>query len=315
MQTLETLKRRISSAQDLLSVVRTMKTLAAVSIRQYELAVESLVDYYQTVEDGLRMAMWNAESLPRSEAADGDGHRRTGAVIFGSDQGMCGQFNEQIAGYAADILRGEDDSSQTSSRPVIAVGGRVAGRLPELGLTPDEELMVAGSSTAIAASVHDLLAVMDNWRCTRKVGRILLFYNRRRTASSYQPGHVQLLPIHADVLSQLRPQRWPSRTLPAFTMDRSVLLSRLIRQYVFVSLFRAMAESLAGENASRIAGMQAAENNIQDRLTELQTDYHQQRQTAVTEELLDVVTGFEALKDDEEASNVLPAPAKVMPGF
>jgi len=82
-------------------------------------------------------------------------------------------------------------------------------------------------------------------------------------------------------------------------MNRETLLSRLIQQYLFVSLFRACAESLAGENASRIASMQAAERNIKERLLNLQAEFNQRRQTAITEELLDVVSGFEALEEIE----------------
>jgi F-type H+-transporting ATPase subunit gamma len=78
-------------------------------------------------------------------------------------------------------------------------------------------------------------------------------------------------------------------------MDRDQLFSALIRQYLFVSLFRACAESLASENASRLAAMQGAERNIEERLEELQTQFHQQRQMTITEELLDIVAGFEAL--------------------
>ncbi len=82
-------------------------------------------------------------------------------------------------------------------------------------------------------------------------------------------------------------------------MDTATLFSRLVRQYLFVWLFRACAESLAGENASRIAAMQAAERNIKDRLLALRSDYAMRRQTAITAELLDVVTGFEALNQAE----------------
>ena len=79
------------------------------------------------------------------------------------------------------------------------------------------------------------------------------------------------------------------------TMPWHDLFSAVARQYLFISLYRACAESLASENASRILSMQAAEKNIEDRLAELQTEFHHQRQTSITEELLDVVTGFEAL--------------------
>jgi F-type H+-transporting ATPase subunit gamma len=84
--------------------------------------------------------------------------------------------------------------------------------------------------------------------------------------------------------------------LPLFTMDWMTLFSALIRQYLFVFLFRAFAESLASENASRLASMQGAERNIHSQLSELTMQYHQQRQMAITEELLDIVSGFEALE-------------------
>jgi F-type H+-transporting ATPase subunit gamma len=78
-------------------------------------------------------------------------------------------------------------------------------------------------------------------------------------------------------------------------MDREALFSSLVREYLFVSLYRAFAESLASENASRLASMQAAEKNIEERLRELSAQYHQQRQMSITSELLDIVSGFEAL--------------------
>ena len=78
-------------------------------------------------------------------------------------------------------------------------------------------------------------------------------------------------------------------------MDWNRLFSLLVRQYLFVSLYRAFAESLASENASRLASMQVAERNIENRLDELNALYHQQRQGAIDSELFDLVAGFEAL--------------------
>lgn len=69
----------------------------------------------------------------------------------------------------------------------------------------------------------------------------------------------------------------------------------LIREYLFVSLFRACAESLASENASRLAAMQRADKNIDDLLEALNGTYHRLRQSSIDEELFDVVSGFEAL--------------------
>jgi F-type H+-transporting ATPase subunit gamma len=82
-------------------------------------------------------------------------------------------------------------------------------------------------------------------------------------------------------------------------MDWRRLFSALIRQYLFVALYRAFAESLASENASRLASMHAAEKNIQSHLSRLTVDYHQGRQQLITEELLDIVAGFETLTKEE----------------
>ena len=98
MPTLEAMRRRIESAQDLHAVVRVMKALAAVSIRQYEKAVESLVEYRRTIEMGLQIVLQHRpEEASPVASAPGEGAigGRWGCIVFGSDQGMCGSFNEQ----------------------------------------------------------------------------------------------------------------------------------------------------------------------------------------------------------------------------
>lgn len=72
-------------------------------------------------------------------------------------------------------------------------------------------------------------------------------------------------------------------------------LQALIREYLFISLFRACAESLASENASRLAAMQRAEKNIDELLEDLNQTFHRQRQTGIDEELFDVIAGYELL--------------------
>jgi F-type H+-transporting ATPase subunit gamma len=76
-------------------------------------------------------------------------------------------------------------------------------------------------------------------------------------------------------------------------------LRALVREYLFVSLFRACAESLASENASRLAAMQRADKNIDELLEDLNRTFHRQRQNGIDEELFDVISGFEALSAKE----------------
>lgn len=115
MATPESLKATIDSTQDLYSVVKTMKALAAVSIQQYERAVESLREYNRTVEMGfqilLRERYFAGEPLSSNlRETINIPETKLGAIIFGSDQGLCGQFNEQIAQYTKNQLRQVSDS-------------------------------------------------------------------------------------------------------------------------------------------------------------------------------------------------------------
>ncbi|QDT89971.1 F0F1 ATP synthase subunit gamma [Gimesia algae] len=295
MQDFETLKRNIESTKDLESVVRTMKTLAAVSIRQYEQAVDSLEDYSDTVYCGLEMVLSKTQS--RSKLPDGPAADTIGMILFGSDQGMCGQFNEQLETYASEYFA-ETDLSKRDQAWMVA-GTRMLGKALDAKHDVDFDFSLPGSATGIAPLISEMLAKIDQWRHQRRLSQIYIFYNQRVSASTYKPHVVQLLPVNPTKFHRKQQRLSTSRSLPLYTMNRTNLLSRLIQQYLFVSLFRACAESLAGENASRIASMQAAERNIKERLTNLQAEFNQRRQTAITEELLDVVTGFEALKDAE----------------
>ena len=162
----------------------------------------------------------------------------------------------------------------------------------------NESFTLPVTVTGITRLVQDLLPRIQQWQSDQHVGRLLVFYNEKTSAASYQPRQIQLLPISRQRLHEWKHTPWQSRSLPIYSMSWRDLFSAVVRQYLFVSLFRACAESLESENASRIASMQAAEKNIEERLTELQTRYHQQRQTSITEELLDVVAGFETAPKD-----------------
>jgi F-type H+-transporting ATPase subunit gamma len=291
MQTTESLKRRIKSAGDLLSVVKTMKALAAVSIRQYQKAVESLDDYNRTVEMGLQIVL--KEHMGATTQRKGETIKRLGVIVFGSDQGLCGQLNEQISVFTLDHFK--ETGVKKENRKVLAVGARVADYVEDAG-QPVDELMATPSSTAgITPLVQEIIMVIEEWHFRQNVDHFMLFYNDYISGSNYHPYKVQLLPVNRDWLKDLARKKWDSKSLPIFRMDCNKIFSSLIREYLFVSLYRAFAESLASENASRLASMQNAEKNIEEQMQDLHVQFHRTRQMTITEELLDIVAGFEAL--------------------
>ena len=293
MQTMEALKRKIKSAEDLQSVVKTMKALAAVSIRQYQRAVESLADYNKTVELGLQVALRNrlghVAGMPSIPA------NRIGAIIFGSDQGLCGQLNEQITAHALAAMN--ELGVATQNRYLITVGLRVGGCVEDAGQNVVETLTTPGSVGGITPMVQELIVLLEEWHFGQLLQHVFLFYNEYLTGASYRPRTMHLLPVDRDWLKKLEVKKWPARTLPTFSMEWDDLFRGLIREYLFVNVYKAFAESLASENASRLMAMQTAEKNIEERLQELHGLFHRQRQMTITEEILDIVAGFEAMQE------------------
>lgn len=291
MEMLEQLRRRIDTFDDLGAIVRTMKALAAVSIRQYEQAVGSLGDYYRTTELGLHVVLRN---MPPPGAARRRAPERVAAIIFGSDHGLCGRFNEDMADYVRQRLTEATGNGEAAR--LVAVGARIAALLERAGLAPEEDMFVPGSAARITATVRQILFKVDEWRTAAGVQRVYLFHNRPISGSRYHATGVQLLPVDLRRFQRLGAEPWLSPSLPTFTMERGRLFAHLLRQYFFVSIFRACAESLAAENASRLAAMQAAERNLEERHDELLGEFRRERQDAITAELLDVVSGYEALR-------------------
>jgi F-type H+-transporting ATPase subunit gamma len=293
MEELERLKRKIKNARDLQSVVKIMKTISASNIREYEQAVESLGEYNKTIEMGFHIVMRNKpKALLYVKPVEKK--KRLGAVIFGSDQGLCGSFNEQIAGYAIEKM----NEIENQERIALAVGERVVSRLEEAGQPTEAHFSFYGDHLGITQVMLDVLVKIEEWRSERRIDQIVLFYNRSVSGAAYVPHIVQLFPLDLEWLNSLAEKKWPSRTLPTFSMDLDQLFSSLVRQYLFFTLYRAFVESLASENASRLLSMQAAEKNIEEHLNDLNVQFHRQRQAAITSELLDVVTGFEALTEN-----------------
>jgi len=290
---LEALRRRIDSTTQLQSVVKTMKALAAVSIRQFERAAASLEQYHRTIEWGLHVALHSSAVLPSRDLKQT--RKRTLVVVFGTDLGMSGRFNQAIVEHTFQTLEG-DFSSKKMEKTFWAVGDRLPPLLANFRGLVERTIRTPSSVAGIAPAVEEVLVNLMEWRREEPQESIQLFYNRRAGAAAYRPTHFQLLPLDWEWLENLRTLRWPTRKLPIFSMDPQALMAAFLRETFYVSIYRSFAESLASENAARLSSMQAAEKNIEETLGTLQQEYNQKRQSAITEELMDIVSGFEALQ-------------------
>jgi F-type H+-transporting ATPase subunit gamma len=291
--TAASLRRKIASAGDLESVVRTMKAMAASSIGQYENAVRALDDYYRTVQLGLAACFrrGDAAGMPGQAARKDSGAMI--AVVFGSDQGLVGQFNEVMAEFVVQTLE-----KLPGEKVVWAVGERIQSRFVDTVLPARESFTLPNSISAITPLVGQILLEIEKLREIGEITQVYLFHNRPKSGAIYTSVSQRLLPLDDLWRRDLAAIRWPTHNLPEVMNGGEQTLLALVREYLFVSLFRACAESLASENASRMAAMQRAEKNIDELMEDLNRTFYRLRQSGIDEELFDVVSGFEALSPE-----------------
>jgi F-type H+-transporting ATPase subunit gamma len=285
------LRRKIRSAGDLHSVVRAMKAMASSNIVRYEQAVRALEEYAHSVSLGLGLALREAGGDPAGNVGGrAGGEKGIGVIVLGSDQGLVGQFNEAVAEQAQRFL------ADLPQAPVVwAMGERAQGFLQEADLDLAGLFPAPNTVEAITPLIGRILAEIES-----QLGydaQVHLFHNCHTASTQCAPRHLQLLPLDRGWRQRYGSLPWPTKILPEIAGGPERTLRALVREYVFVSLFRACAESLAGENASRLAAMQRAEKNIDELLFRLSAEFHRLRQDGIDAELFDVIAGFEALRE------------------
>lgn len=291
MQSLEGTQKKIKTVHELLSVVKTMKSLAAVNIRQFEGAVVSLEEFNRTIDMGWQVLLRYQSAIPRE--------RRDGVVIllvFGSDQGMCGQYNESILEFARQFESNILDKSHKIF--FWSVGERIRSGLEE-DYTIDVHFNLPGSIQGINEHVGKIILQIDSWQQKAGIQSMYIFHNKIMGGGIYQPVQKQLFPLNEEWFAHYKEREWPTKCLPQSGIAFNTFFSNLFQYYMFGALYRAFAQAMASENAARLAAMQSAEKNILELEEDLQVKFREIRQSTITAEMFDILSGFEALSKEE----------------
>lgn len=296
-------RKRLASAASLGDVVKTMKSLASVRVHQYRSTMRALDASTLTLDRAARALLQLHPELADAPLTSSD---VTITVVFGSERGLCGAFNERMARFAAgSVAEGARHSAvaegaRHADAPeavshVIAVGRRVVRRLRSVGLEPAAQLAAPSSLSTVDASVAELLDLIEGFRRHNLDDRVRLVYARPVGATRFEPRTVQVLPIDQVWMRGLRDRPWETNKRPMELSDPVKLLRGLIRHRMALAFVKAYGSSLAAENAARLMAMEAASRTIEERLERLRAQHHAARQAAVTAELLDIQSAADAL--------------------
>lgn len=283
-QTPEQLAQQELTLSSIRGIVRTMKALAAINAAPYEQAALGIEAYRQTIRRGFAAFAFRmgAQALRKQPSAS-----RHVMVAFGSDHGFCGNYNEILARVVQQHCQARSATRQT----ILCIGAKFQSTLEEHGIEVDQRLMPPASVDGMSRLAREIVTRIENLGRGQSLAtlEVRLAYTRRAALGSREAVVSTLLPLPPSLMQA--PRRWPSPSLPYFSMAAEPLLAALLRNHIFASVFHASAEAMVTENAARLALMRRAEKSVDERLEEIRREISTVRQDKITHELMDIVIG------------------------
>ncbi len=289
MANLKEIRRRIASVKGTQKITRAMKMVAAARLRRAQESAESFRSYADLTSSVLAevAAGATADDHPLLERRE---NNRAIVLVISADRGLCGGFNGNL-----NRTVGEHEE-MSAPRPELAIAGKKA-----MAYFERRSVTICDSFPDVfdelnyetAAVIARKLAKMYR---AGEVDRIEIAFNKMLSMISQKPTIRQLLPVALpEQTGEQEESHGPAGFI--FEPDRKKLLGRLLPMYVEVEIYRALLESVAAEQAARMTAMETATNNAQDMIDHLTLVYNRARQSAITNELMDIVGGAEALNE------------------
>jgi F-type H+-transporting ATPase subunit gamma len=279
MTRLAEIEAHIACMAELRDIVGAMRSLSGLRMQEMQRALPGIRRYAEAIAAGIAdtlLLMGEPEPPPRN--AQG----RLALVLCTAEHGFVGGFNERLVEAAESILESGDSLFVLGSRgAVLALERRRAASWTQ---------PMATRCAAAPETVQRLATELYRRIGREEVARVEVIFARYRQGTAASIERRLLLPLD---LAALKPKQ--PRQPPLHNLDAAALHERLMAEYVFALLTEAVVESIASENAARVAAMESAHDNVSKKLDQLRQDARQARQSEITAELLELVSGAQAL--------------------
>lgn len=279
---LREVRDRIASVKSTQKITAAMKLVSAAKLRRAQTAIEGMSHYSDRLH-GLLTSFLSSSTGFTTELAAGRDCKKAVVIAVASDTGLCGTFNANVIGRVRAVLDGYK-ASETEVE-VYTVGKKMHDAVRKLGYTPREELMPQSS----APKYNDIAVVarelMERFR-SGAIDRVEIVHSHFKSAAKQEPVNEVLLPVELETAEE-------TASIADYIVEpgREELLGALVPKVVEVQLFTALLDAVAAEHAARVLAMQVATDNATDLISQLTLEYNKGRQQAITNELLDIMSG------------------------
>lgn len=289
----EILRRRIKTTQDLRDIVSNMKMLSSVSILQYEQADKALDKYLRNLRDAFHILALH-HALPQTNTAKVKNPRYL-FLLIGTDNGMVGRFNREITDSAKNYLRQKHIS--LNDVLFVTVGKRVSALAENNRFKVYKSYAISNSAKAVAMLAENVILNIDETILKERISDVYVVSHHRGEHNSISTELKQIIPFDMKRLQKLKNKKWETNNVPQLYISAQKMFAELVNEALMITVGKEINSSLAAEHYTRMTNMQNAEKNIDENLEELNLVYQQQRQEDITDELIDVISGAEAMKD------------------
>jgi F-type H+-transporting ATPase subunit gamma len=304
MATRKEVKTRIASVKNIKKITRAMEMVAAARLRRAEQRIDALRPYAQTMRKLTQRAASEAGDQPRVPVMqEREETNKVGIVLVTGDRGLAGAFNTNIIREGGRLKR--EFASEGAD-----VSFSVVGRRGVSALTFRKE-DVLDSYTGFTdrpsfANAREIGEAMTAYYVDEDLDRVELIYNRYVSPMTQYVRRQTLLPLQqAEVYGEGIPEeeeheesdleKAHKRALWIYEPEPEELLAQLVPEYVTISVYRALLESAASEHGARMTAMRNAAENAESMIDDLTLEMNRVRQAEITQEILEVVSGAEAL--------------------
>lgn len=288
MPSLRDIKRRITSVQNTQQITRAMRMVSAAKLRRAQEAILAARPYAEKLEEVLSAVASRAEGVDHPLLRHRP-IRRVELVVMTSDRGLAGAFNSNITRLAQRFLWENEKTYEKIQISTIGRKGadffRSRGIETRKDYTGVFEALTFEQAQAIAKELREAYEHDE-------LDAVLLLYNEFASAMVQRPSLVQLLPIRPDQEEEQAPEGADYLYEP----NAQEVLGELLPRHLEMQVWRALLESVASEHAARMVAMENATKNSGELIAKYTLQYNRARQAYITTELMEIVSGAEALK-------------------
>lgn len=281
---IQTLRRKIRSVENLKKITKAMQMVSASKLKKTQGRLMQIRPYADKITELLESLAGRVANLshplftPRAES------KNALVVVMAADKGLCGTYNANMIRFAGDFIKKLGKTAQ-----VVAIGKKSADYIGRVA--PLRKSYVNLPASVPFSKIQEIVGDIVGAFLNKEVDEVHVLYSKFVNALAFRPTSVAFLPVTPKKAAQVQ-----GAAEYIFEPGPEQILNKLVPRYLETSFHRLLLEALSSEHAARMNAMRNATDNASDMISNLTLIRNKVRQAGITKELLDIVTGAEALK-------------------